>query len=95
MTLKEVLIELRLLDKKPHFFVKEESDAEEMPVTLVQSINITQGPEIKKELIGYGRVRGGGYDFIDLSHYLEKQVKKASYGPLGENGPYRWTFVLR
>lgn len=94
MTLEEIINELRIIDKKPHFFLKEDSWAEEIPVTLIQSISLVQRPEIKKELIGYGRCRGGGYDFIDCSYYLEYQVKKASYGPLGENGPYRWTFVL-
>ena len=94
MTLKEVLIELHLFGKNPHFFVRESSSAEEIPVTMVQSVNLTEGPEIKNKLIGYGRCRGGGYDFIDCSHCFECLVKKASYGPLGENGPYRWTFVL-
>ncbi len=92
MTLEQVLNELRIYEMKS-FFISLGDEGDEIPCTLVQNFD-ARTMKIGKNVIAYCKTSVGDYDFVKVDYLLDRYVKKASYGPLGKGGDYRWTFIL-
>ena len=90
----EVLHELKIIEKGGNFFIREIADDDDIAVHASEK-ELPELGKIVTKLICYAKDSSGEYDFLRRDYYLDYEVVKASYGPLGENGPYRWTFVVK